>query len=149
MQAAEAKERAAEETAAQRAAEAVGAQRRVAEVEREMQALLAAMERQKRASAAQVISGSPALAWPANRAVRVMHTDSVALSSNVGTSDHAVPPCCGAPPYLLTWQPPLLSHCRARACMPSACQLSSAPRSCCMRRCSVPLGSRKCVLHAP
>ena len=48
MQAAEAKERAAEETAAQRAAEAVGAQRRVAEVEREMQALLAAMERQKR-----------------------------------------------------------------------------------------------------
>ena len=65
MQAAEAKEKAAEETAAQRAAEAAGAQRRVAEVEREMQGLLAAMERQKRASAAKVIAGSPAVAWQA------------------------------------------------------------------------------------
>ena len=72
MQAAEAKEKAAEEAAAQRAAEAAGAQRRVAEVEREMQALLAAMERQKRASAVKVIAGSPALAWPGDHAVLVM-----------------------------------------------------------------------------
>ena len=63
MQTAEAKEKAAEETAAQRAAEAAGAQQQVAEVEREMQALLAAMERQKRASAAKVITGSSASAW--------------------------------------------------------------------------------------
>ena len=65
MQAAEAKEKAAEEAAAQRAAEAAEAQRRVAEVEREMQGLLAAMERQKRASAAKVSAGSPAVAWQA------------------------------------------------------------------------------------
>ena len=65
MQAAEAKEKAAEETAAQRTAEAAGAQRRVAEVEREMQALLAATERQKRASAVKVSAGSPVLAWQA------------------------------------------------------------------------------------
>ena len=63
MQAAEAKEKAAEDAAAQRVAEAAQAQRRVAEVEGEMQALLAAMERQKRASAAKVIAGLLISAW--------------------------------------------------------------------------------------
>ena len=46
-------------------AEAAGAQRRVAEVESEMQALLAAMERQKRASAAKVVVRALVLAWQA------------------------------------------------------------------------------------
>ena len=93
MQAAEAKEKAAEEAAAQRTAEAAGAQRRVAEVEREMQALLAATERQKRASAVKVSAGSPVLALAGDHAVHVRQTDSAAFSSNVRPSDHAVPPC--------------------------------------------------------
>ena len=54
VQAAEARVRAAEEAAGQRTKEANRAHRRVAEVENEMRTLLAALDRQKRASAAKV-----------------------------------------------------------------------------------------------
>lgn len=53
-QAADAKARTAEDAAAQKGKEAARAHRRVAEVEAEMRSLLAAMERQKRASAAKM-----------------------------------------------------------------------------------------------
>ena len=54
IQAAEAKARVAEDTAAQKAKDVARAHRRVAEVEAEMRSLLTAMDRQKRVSAAKM-----------------------------------------------------------------------------------------------
>lgn len=54
VQAADARARVAEDAAAQKAKEAARAHRRVAEVEAEMRSLLAAMDRQKRASGAKM-----------------------------------------------------------------------------------------------